>query len=306
MKLIKLISLALIVSISFTNGTHAQILKKLKKKVQQAAEQTVIDKTAEKAAQETGKAMDSLLDVDPDYQAKDQEQLLNKYMSTDNNISVEDVYTFDTNVIMNMVVEDPKHPMTYDYSMWFTNNSSYMATEIKNMQAKNSKDDKMPKDMLTVIDDKNQVMLIIMETQKMAQIISMEKVKDIADQENLESDAVNDLTPEIKQTGKSKKILGYQCEEFETLIEEGKMTFWITQDIRLFQKNMFENLNTSLGGNPFQSIPEAAKGFMMEMHFESQLNGSKTSMYVKDISKKKKTINVKDYQLMNLSGLMKN
>lgn len=305
MKFIKLIVLTLIVSFSFTNETNAQILKKLKKKVQQAAEQTIIDKTAEKAAQQTGKAMDSLLDIDPNYQAKSQEQLINQYMQSGADIPIEDVYKFNTHVMMQMTVEDNKKPVTIDYSMWFSDNASYMATEMKNIDSKKSKSNSMPEGMLTIMDDKNQAMVIIMEEQKMAQIISMEKIKDIADQEKLENEVIDTSIPEIKKTGRTKKILEYNCEEFETVTAEGKVTLWITKDIRLFQKNMFANLNKSLGGNPFQKIPEAAKGFMMEMHFENTHNGERSSMYVKSISKKAKSINMKAYQSMNLSRFMK-
>jgi len=298
---IKTILLSIIVSISISNNTNAQFLKKLKNQVQQAAEQVVIDKVAEKGAQEAGKAMDSILDIDPNYQAKNQELLLNSFFQSGENIDVEDIYNFDTNVIMEMVIEEKKNPTKIDYSMWFTKNDSYMATEINNMDTKESKKQKIPGGMLTVIDDENQAMIIIMEEQKMAQIISMKSIKDIAIEET-KSDDIS--IPKITKTGKSKKILGYNCEEFTTKTEEGSMTLWITQDIRLFQKNMFANFNKSLRSNPFESIPEAAKGFMMEMHMVND-KGGKSSMYVKRISKKNKTIHIKDYKLMNLSGFMK-
>ena len=42
-------------------SADAQILKKLKKRVQEATEDVIVEKAAEKTAQETGKAMDSLL-----------------------------------------------------------------------------------------------------------------------------------------------------------------------------------------------------------------------------------------------------
>jgi len=301
MKYFKVILLTIIVSISFSHTSKAQFLKKLKKRVQQAAEKVVIDKVAEKGEQEAGKTMDSILNIDPNYQAKNQEQLLNSFMQSGENIEVADSYSFDTNVIMEMVIEDKKGPTTFDYSMWFTKNASYMATEIKNIDTEKSKNQKIPGGMITVMDDENQAMIIIMEEQKMAQIISMESIKDIAIEETKNDDI---LIPKITKTGKSKKILGYNCEEFITKTEEGSMNLWITQDIRLFQKNMFANFNKSLRSNPFQNIPEAAKGFMMEMHMVSD-KGVKSSMYVRSISKKNKTINIKDYQLMNLSGFMK-
>ena len=56
----------LLTSLLIGGTAHAQILKKLKKRVQEATEDVIVEKAAQKTAQETGKAMDSLLNIDPD------------------------------------------------------------------------------------------------------------------------------------------------------------------------------------------------------------------------------------------------
>lgn len=308
MKWIKAILLTLVISISFSYESNAQFLKKLKQKVQQAAEEVVIDKASEKAAQETGKAMDSLLDIDSTYQNKNEEQLQNIFMQNNANITVEDVYNFNNNVTYKMTIISNNEPSSIDYSMWFSDNENYMATEMKNINSEDSKNQNSSMEMLTILDEKNQAMIVIMEKQKMVQIISMDKIKNIGIEEDVQN--MDTSVPTIKKTGRNKKILGYNCEEFITQTDEGKLTFWITQDVKLYQKNMFLNLNKSLGGNQFDKIPETAKGFMMEMHSENTSNGEnhgdKSSMIVISISKKTKVINTKDYQIMNLSGFMKN
>lgn len=48
---------------------------------------------------------------------------------------------------------------------------------------------------------------------------------------------------------------------------------------------MLFNLSESLGGNTFDQIPEAAKGFMMEMSYENFSTKEKGSMQVLDIQK---------------------
>ncbi len=308
MKWIKAILLTLVISISFSYESNAQFLKKLKQKVQQAAEEVVIDKASEKAAQETGKAMDSLLDIDSTYQNKNEKQLQNIFMQNNANITVEDVYNFNNNVTYKMTIISNNKPSSIDYSMWFSDNKNYMATEMKNINTEDSKNQNGSMEVLTILDEKNQAMIMIMAKQKMAQIISMDKIKNIEIEEDAQN--IDTSVPTIKKTGRSKKILGYNCEEFITQTDEGKVTFWITQDVRLYQKNMFLNLSKSLGGNQFDKIPETAKGFMMEMFFEDTSNGEnhgdKSSMIVISISKKTKVINIKDYQIMNLSSFMKN
>ncbi len=304
MKLFKLILLTLAISLSFSNETNAQFLKKLKKRVQQAAEEAIIDKTAEKAAQETGKAMDSLLEIDPSYQAKNQEHPQKMLMQTGEKIPVEEVYSFNTNVVYQMNFISDNKPSTIDYSMWFSDDENYMASEMKNITSGKTKNKQMPMGMITIIDDKNKAMIMILEEQKIAQVISMDKIKEIAIEEDGES--LDTSFPNIKKTGKSKKILGYYSEEFTTQTEDETMSFWVTQDVKLYQKNMFLNMSESLGGIKFEDIPNAAKGFMMEMHFENKSNGEKGSMVVTGIFNKAKTIVTKNYQLMNLSGFMKN
>ena len=304
MKLIQLILLTLVMSFSFSHDANAQFLKKLKQKVQQAAEDAVIDKAGQKTEQEVGKAMDSLLDLDPNYQAKNQEQLLNLYMQTDSTIIVEDVYVFNNNVTYEMTMKSNTNPSTVNYSMWFSEKNDYMATEMLSIDSEDSKNQNESLEMLTIFDEKNQAMIIIMEKQKMAQIISMSKIKEIALKE--EEENLKTIIPEIKKTGKSKKILGYHCEEFSTITEDGTISFWITQEVKLYQKNIFLNMNKSLGGNKFQNIPDAAKGFMMEMHYENKSDGETGSMIATGIFKKNKTLVTKEYQLMNLSGFMQN
>ncbi len=60
MKKIKLILSMVIITVSFSTG-HAQFLKKLKKRTEEAAKEVVIRKTAEKAARKTGEVMDTIL-----------------------------------------------------------------------------------------------------------------------------------------------------------------------------------------------------------------------------------------------------
>jgi uncharacterized protein YhbP (UPF0306 family) len=163
----------------------------------------------------------------------------------------------------------------------------------------------MPSSMLSILDDKNQAMIIIMEEQKIAQLLSMVKIKEIAVKENETESTITDFNS-VQKTGKTKKILGYNCEEFSSQNETNKFTFWITNGLELFQKNMFFNISKSLGGNTFDNVPENAKGFMMEMHFENSSNMEKGSMTVISIESSKKIIMMNNYQLMSLGQFMQN
>ncbi|MFH4968067.1 OmpA family protein [Gaetbulibacter sp. M240] len=60
MKTIKLLSVLFLI-MSFSTEANAQLFKKLKNKIEKAAEETVIDKVEDKTRKETGKAVDTLL-----------------------------------------------------------------------------------------------------------------------------------------------------------------------------------------------------------------------------------------------------
>ena len=134
---------------------------------------------------------------------------------------------------------------------------------------------------------------------------TMDKIKDIATEEN-ESEGVDASFEAIKKTGNSKKILGYDCEEFTSENEDTRFTFWVTQELDIYQKNMFYNVSKSLGGSSFASIPKEAKGLMMEMQFENKNKDERGKMVVKEIRKESKSIDTEGYQFMNLSQFMQN
>lgn len=200
-----------------------------------------------------------------------------------------------------MTVSDKNESSVVNYEMWFSDNEAYMATKVDSEKNTDSRD--MPSYVLSILDDKNQAMIIIMEEQKMAQLLSMAKIKDIAVEEN-EIDDDNTGFKAIKKTGNTKKILGYNCEEFMSENEINKFSFWVTKELDLFQKNMFFNLSKSLGGNTFEDIPKEAQGFMMEMGYENLSNNEKGNMVVIDIQNEDKTIRMDDYQLLSLGQFM--
>lgn len=301
MKLFKCISIAFLISFLSINNLEAQLLKKLKNRVKEATEDVIADKAAEKAAQESGKVLDSLLDIDPDYQPQYPRQIEQMMAAGSENIPVEESYLFNTKVTYKMTMTDEKKSSVVNYEMWFSEKEAYMATKVESDENTDSRD--MPSSVISILDDKNQAMIILMEEQKMAQLISMSKIKDIAVEEN-EIDANDTDFKRIKKTGNTKKILGYDCEEFMSENESNKFSFWVTKELALFQKNMFFNVSQSLGGNTFEDIPQEAQGFMMEMNYENLSNNEKGNMIVVDIQNQDKTILMADYQLLNLGQFM--
>lgn len=305
MKLFKLLSILLITGFLSIGSAHAQILKKLKKRVQEATEEVIVDKAADKAAQETSKALDSILEIDPDYESQVSRQLQNSMTQSSEGLPLEELYTFHTAVFYNMEFDEQGKSSIVEYVMWFSENENYMATQIENASSTASGNENMPASMFTVLDEKNKAMIVFMEEQKLAQLLSMETLKELSEWEN-ESEEIDNDYSDLKKSGRTKKILGYACEEFTSENADNKFSMWVTQDLDLYQKNMFFSLNESLGGKKFSHIPDEAKGFMMEMHFENLVNGEKGTMHATKINKQLKSIEPSQYQFMNLNQFMQN
>jgi len=301
MQCLKWIFLTTLVSALSVHNLEAQLLKKLKQRVQEATEDVIAEKAAQKAAQESGKLLDSILDIDPEYQANYEKQLIQMMAAGNENIAVEDQYDFDNQIMYKMTVTEGDKTTVVDYEMWFSENAPYMGTKVITTQKPDSKE--VQASVLSVLDEKNNAMIILMEEQKLGQVISMDRIKNIAEGENM-AENVDTEFKDIVKTGKTKKIMGYDCDEYVSQNEMNKFSFWVTKELNLFQKNMFFNLSKSLGGNTFANIPEEAQGLMMEMNYEYLNKPEKGSMKVVDIQKTAKTILLKDYQLMSLGNLM--
>lgn len=278
---------------------QSQLLKKLKTAVTQAAEQGLQKKPNQE--------LDSVPEDDQESQ-KQAENKIGNFLKGGEKIPVADVYNFNTNVIYAMETVSDGKPVKMDYSLWFSSNENYMGMVVENFKTETDQNSQMP-GILTILDEGNQAMIIIMEEQKIVQLMSMESIKKMA--KDIKEEGLKDNKTEaykVQKTGKSKKILGYTADEYQSQTDDGKITYWITQDLKFYQKNMFYSMNQSMGGNNFE-LPDYAQGFLLEMHFVGTAKeniGDTMTMTIKDIQKKNKTITMADYQRMNLSGLMKN
>lgn len=288
----KFLFIFLLISVLSATSLQAQLLKKLKKRVQDATEDVI----EERAQKESEKTLDSMMMEDQEQQSQYEEQLKNMMGSTSGSITVEDSYSFDTKVSYLMTIEENGKLSDVSYEMWFPSKGNYMATKV--LSSNDPEDKDMPTSVLSILDDGNQAMIVLMEEQKMAQMISMERIKDIAEKEN-QAEQTETEFESIKPTGKTKTILGYSCEEFESQNETSKFSFWVTKELSLFQKNMFFNMSKSLGGKTFDEIPDEAQGLMMELFFDDSVSKQKGQMRVTAIEPIENKIIISDYQILS-------
>jgi hypothetical protein len=149
-------------------------------------------------------------------------------------------------------------------------------------------DPKSPESTTTIMDAKNQAMVLLMEDKgnksSMAMKLDYDKIQTMVDEEA--SDQMEKPGYEITKTGNIKTILGYSCEEYLVTSEDGQGRYWVTKE-PIQGVSMF-----SPRGNPMVSkktyerydsfFTNAPKGTFMEMIFTST-DGSVTEMKVVEL-----------------------
>lgn len=104
------------------------------------------------------------------------------------------------------------------------------------------------------------------------------------------------------KTGKTKKILGYSCEEYVIDDEDETVTMWVTRDLNKEMKKTYMK-NSSFAG--FFTYAYYTDGVVMEYIIEDKKDGDRSVMTVTDIDlNKKNSFNTMGYTIMDMSGMM--
>jgi len=143
-------------------------------------------------------------------------------------------------------------------------------------------------DQSTIIfDTKNSAMLILSDSDGekagFATAIDPEAMADWAEDYAEDQDVEEtDLTPyNMKKTGKSKKILGYHCEEYLVEDEETEVRMWVSDKLgKEMRKEWMRNQQTF--GAMFMHA-YALNGMVLEYDVLDKDNGKKTIMLVTEI-----------------------
>jgi len=167
--------------------------------------------------------------------------------------------------------------------------------DFKNASGKSTEDMNMENNEI-IFDTKNNMMYIIMPSQKMYMEMDL---KNIPNEKT--SSAVKKTKFDVKKTGEKKKILGYDCEKFIITTEEGIIETWITKDINF----IFQNMDKMFQSGQSFDFEKYSKdlGYPMTMKFVGK---DKTTVELETIEITKKKLDKslflipKGYQKFNL------
>lgn len=245
--------------------TQAQLLKKIQNAAANAATNAAGNKANEKAEKAGNNAFEGIMGgmMEP--------------------ATTESEYAFTGFMVMEVVSTDKKGKSEDPVRI------NYLLSKEPEFMGMNFQDPKKPENTTTTImDTKNQAMVMLMSTdgQKSSFAIKMdyEKMQELVDEEA--EDQLENPEYKLTKTGNSKTILGYNCEEWLVVSEDGEGRYWITEKpidgLSIFspQSNpMVSNKTMERYTSMFSNAP---KGSFMEMIFTDK-DGSKTDMKVIEI-----------------------
>ncbi|GAB2500233.1 DUF4412 domain-containing protein [Algoriphagus taiwanensis] len=257
----KLILICTIAGITTVLPAQAQLLKKIQNAAQNAAQSTTTPKN-----EKEGKSP--------------MEGLLGGMMQA---ADTESSYDFTGYMVMEVTSINKKGkadpPSRINYLL--TDNTDFMGMSFA--------DPKTPENITTTIMDvKNQAMVILMDNEGQKTSIAMkvdyDKIQEMVDEEA--DGQMEEENYSVTKTGNKKDILGYTCEEYLVKSEDGQGNYWVTEEpiegFSMFspQSNpMISNKTVEKYQSFFSSAP---KGTFLEMIFTDN-NGEVTDMKVVEI-----------------------
>jgi len=244
MKTLKI--LFVLISFCYATKSEAQFFKKLKKRAEEAVKETVIRKTEEKTSRETEKTFDTVFN--------------NKgRLFKSKKVKVAESYTFSHQYTMEIISDKDTTDITY----YLTNENDYMATSFS------AREDQ---EFLTVIDLSNSAIHSFMDLGGKKSMTSMKIELDDVNRGDLNTSKFH-----IASTGQTKKILGYQCEEFQVTGPKLSGKVWVTQEADISFYKAFSQLRSK----KFKNV----KG--MDQSWISLVEGLALEMKMIDYSRKK-------------------
>lgn len=152
-----------------------------------------------------------------------------------------------------------------------------------------------------VYDMKNQAAVNIMPAQKMYMVIDLKKMKEKmkSKTDNQESDK-----PIITKTGKTEKILGYNCEQYLIKTNKAESLVWVTKDLGIdgaaFAKSFGEIMGNQENSSPINTY--GLSGVMMKVEGKEKDSNDKFTLVATKVHKDGKSVDVTGFKKMNMPG----
>ena len=305
MKNLNRIYVLVIIFASLSFSAEAQFIKKIQKAANKGIEKAIQDKVEKEATKMTEKQLEKVFS-DMYGDGSDSSSTGGFDMSKvlggiGEPVDTEDEYEFFGYLVLEMISTNEKGKTEDPFLL-----KSYLAksTDYTGMELIDPKNPKASTSM--VFDVKNQASIVFLdnkgEKSSFAYKLDMDEVDEMVD-EQMES-KTDDYDVTIEKTGNTKDILGYACEEYHVVSEDGEGFYWIT-DKPIGGYASFWGSNSPMMTSKaqeryaqhFKNMPE---GNFMELTFTSK-DSEKIEMKVIEIDESSpKSLTMADYpNIMN-------
>jgi hypothetical protein len=180
--------------------------------------------------------------------AQSVQDMLKSTMGDGKKPAIKPEYKFSSSATYQMTSGRNDKPMTIKY-YYSSSEDGLIGTEM-NVDARSK--------TRSVADFKNKAMIMMMDEQKMVMSMSIDFDKAVAEANNEGKFS----TP--TKTGRTKTILGYNCEEWVSESSDMKTLFWITNKAPFAATSFYKYLQDSYRKQRIM-IPSSMSGFPMEM-----------------------------------------
>lgn len=247
-------------------GTQAQFWKKIKERAKQAAEETILRKTEQKAMEKTEQVIDSIFELPkrkkrrPNRQSGTDtdsleiafdESVLDDYLEQNEDIDLPDSYTFEWKYSLRM--EANKNDVTMHYMINPSANYFGMALVVDDVET--------TKNSVTIMDRGRNayIMLTYLGGQKMIRTTTMPS--EILDTEDPQTESFDLVKTDTKE------ILGYTCQGYKTEMNNGVMHMYIAENAPVSFNRAFGTTQNAPKGLNQKLLKELENGIMLEAEF---------------------------------------
>lgn len=228
-----------------TVNANAQFLKELKNQALERSKEVVIGKTAEKAANKTGDAMDKILN--PDFS-----RFANPGGKKVDMSRLPDFYSFDYRYALKMTTAEG----AIDFDYFLSKTEPYMGAKMN-----------MGMDMSMIFDEGRKIMFTYVNGMGIATEMDLNEAMDEED-----VNMYNDYT--FKELP-NREFLGYDCIGREMENDEYKFTVYIAPDVEAGFGNMFKSEHANIPPAMQKFAGEYENGLMMYMEMMDKKNRKK-------------------------------
>lgn len=225
--------------------------------------------------------------------------LVNQLSGNGEKINTESVYHFDAYIAYHIKTKKEGEDETNgEMKSYYCANSDDNAFEFEDKNTQQT--------TVFISDFKNKALLMLSQKDGKKsgfvmplseQETTIENLEDENDEQEVESEDVNAL--QYRKTGRTKKILGYTCDEYVGEDNDSKAEIWTTTQLKFSSNKGLSKLSEMHGVNSGAAYPN---GFVMEMHTTGKKDNSKIDMVVTAIDEStSKKISAEGYQLINFN-----